>query len=123
MWDRGRYFWQPETLAAARWLREETPPDTHVVGFNVGVLSFFDDRTTTNLDGVMNPQALRALEDRRLLAYVDSLDADYVVDYESYVFFYQLYWGGRVRSRLDPISSFQSPERVLFGSYRIYRFY
>ena len=122
-WDDGRYYWCGDTLRAAQWLRDETPEGTRVAGFNVGVLSYYAERPTTNLDGVMNPNALDALDKRELLAYVDGLAVDFVVDFNSYIFlFYEPLWGGPVNTRLEQEQSFQAPAFALFGTYQIYHF-
>ena len=122
-WDDGRYYWQPDTLRAARWLRNETPEETRVAGFNVGVLAYYSERPTTNLDGVMNPDALDALNERELLAYVEGLGVDFVVDYNSYIFlFFEPLWGGPVITRLEQEQSFEASAFALFGTYQIYHF-
>jgi 4-amino-4-deoxy-L-arabinose transferase-like glycosyltransferase len=121
-WDQSRYYWQPDILEAARWVRVSTPADARVVGLNVGLLAYFDGRTTTNLDGVMNVEAFHALQDRRLLAYVDDLQPDYLVDYDTFIFgLYGTFWGGDIERRLRPVASFGGPQ-TLFGPYRVYRF-
>lgn len=123
MWERGRYYWQADMFQAARWVREQTPSDTRIVGFNVGVLAYFDERTTTNVDGVMNLDALDALRSRDLLVYVQSLHPHYFIDYHSFVFgFFRHFWGGNIRARLDAVASFHDPATDLYGPYRIYRF-
>ena len=122
-WDDGRYYWQPDTLRAARWLRNETPEETRVAGFNAGVLAYYSERPTTNLDGVMNPDALEAIDERELLAYVEGLGVDFVVDYNSYIFlFFEPLWGGPVITRLELEQSFEARAFALFGTYQIYLF-
>jgi hypothetical protein len=82
----GFYPAQLDMLEGARWVNAETPPYARVGGFNSGILSYYSGRTTVNLDGVMNPDAIQAMRNRRLVAYMVERDLDYVVDFT--------YWPG-----------------------------
>ena len=73
-WRRGALFrnvdWVEGNVGADRW----------VGAFQSGTLGFFHDRTI-NLDGKVNPEALRAIRERRHQAYVVDSPIDYVVDW------------------------------------------
>jgi len=69
-WRTGYHLIQGQNYAAAQYLKENTEPDARVAAFNAGVIGYFSDRTVINLDGVVNSDAFDALQDHRLLAYV-----------------------------------------------------
>jgi len=62
------------------WLAARTPPSAQVGSFNAGLISFFCGRTTVNLDGVMNDNALEALRSGTLCEYVDAQGLNYLAD-------------------------------------------
>jgi len=62
------------------WLAAHTEPSAQVGSFNAGMISFFSDRTTVNLDGVMNDNALEALRSGTLCDYVDAQGLNYLAD-------------------------------------------
>lgn len=68
-------------LQAVRWVEAHVPPSTWVGAPQSGTLGYFHDRTI-NLDGKVNPDALRARASRRLFAYiVDDTPIQYLVDW------------------------------------------
>lgn len=76
----GHLAFQRGNVAAARYLRANTPPDARVASFNAGVIGYFSERTVINIDGVVNPEAYDALRDHRLLAYLREAGVTYVAD-------------------------------------------
>jgi hypothetical protein len=62
------------------WIAARTGPSARVGSFNAGMISFFSGRTTVNLDGVMNDNALEALRAGTLCDYVDAQRLDYLAD-------------------------------------------
>ena len=62
------------------WLAARTEPSAQVGSFNAGMISFFSGRTTVNLDGVMNDNALEALRSGTLCDYVDAQTLNYLAD-------------------------------------------
>jgi hypothetical protein len=54
---------------AAQWLKT-TYPEAVVASFNAGVLSYFSQTELVNLDGVINDEALEAIEHKRLGQYI-----------------------------------------------------
>jgi hypothetical protein len=80
-WTVGYYAWQADhQYAAALWLRDNTPPGTRIGSMNSGIIGYYSERPTTNLDGVVNPQAFEAIQDSRLFAFIQSLGIKYLVD-------------------------------------------
>jgi hypothetical protein len=68
-------------LNAAQWIEARTPPDTRIGIFNSGAIGYFSDRRVVNLDGKVNPAALKALRQNRMRDYVSAAEIDYVVDH------------------------------------------
>lgn len=62
------------------WLAARTAPSAQIGSFNAGMISVFSGRTTVNLDGVMNDNALEALRSGTLCDYVDAQGLDYLAD-------------------------------------------
>ena len=83
------------TLARVRWsdaepggflrgwqtLEGRIDPAATLGAFQAGVFSWFGQRDVVNLDGKMNPDAARALADRKLAEYIESRRVDYVLDW------------------------------------------
>lgn len=72
-------------LAAARWIRENVPPNERLASWNAGELAFFSQRTIINLDGLVNDRAYFALlhAGRAGAEYLRENDVRWVVDYAS----------------------------------------
>lgn len=73
-WRRGALFHNVD------WVEGHVATDTWVGAFQSGTLGFFHDRTI-NLDGKVNPEALRAIRERRHQAYVVESPIEFVVDW------------------------------------------
>lgn len=95
----------------SQWLRANTPPGSVLASFNAGTIGFFSDRTTVNLDGLVNDMTLLEYnyQLRDMTAYLDRLCPDYVVDYFDNMSLAEgelpagtTIWG-IARSRLQPI--------------------
>jgi hypothetical protein len=72
---------------AARWIADNSPPDTVFASWNAGQLGFFSNRTFINLDGVINnvdyyERVLRG--SIPLTDYLFENRVDYIVDYDTY---------------------------------------
>jgi hypothetical protein len=66
---------------AVEWVKMNVPKTTWVGAIQTGTLGFFHDRTI-NLDGKVNPYALKAsIEDGHVLNYVLRSDIHYLVDW------------------------------------------
>ncbi len=63
------------------WIKEHVPRDATIGSFQSGVLSYFLPNRCVNLDGVVNPAALRAMRERRLWSYIRDQKVDYIVDW------------------------------------------
>lgn len=69
-----------ETVAAARWVEAQTPPDALVAAHDVGALGYFSGRRLVDLAGLVSPEAIPFLGDpEAMAAYVRARGADYLV--------------------------------------------
>ncbi len=108
--------------ATARTLATTLPPGARIAGFNAGILSYYAQRPTVNLDGVMDPPAFGALKRRDLAVYLKARRVDYVVDFDSYVYGeFGRYWGADPAVFLTSLPLRESaPAPANFGSYRVF---
>ena len=72
--DRHQHF------QVVEWVEEHVDPETWVGAVQTGTLGYFHDRTY-NLDGKVSPEALEAVEARRIPAYVVDKDIQHLVDW------------------------------------------
>ena len=73
-----------------------------------------------NLDGVVNWDAIEAMDERRLLEYARSRGATHLVDYQAYIFntFYPFFEEG-FQTQLVPVTEL-SPEFPPYGAVEVY---
>jgi len=81
-WKRGLYPWQAQMKEAALRVARELPTEVRIGSFNAGIPAYFSDRVVINLDGVVNGEALKALRERRLLAYAREAGIGYILDWK-----------------------------------------
>jgi len=61
---------------------EQIIPQGSVIGcFQSGIIGFYSDRKTINLDGVVNQNALRAMQENRMGEYVERERINYIMDW------------------------------------------
>lgn len=98
-----RDVWGNFYLFPARWIeRNVTPPET-VGMFQSGTTGFLAPDAVVNLDGKVNAGALRALQEDRLPAYVDSMRFDYLIDWDYFID--RALADSAVRSRYMPVDT------------------
>ena len=127
-WKEGSFPWQIESVATAKWLKNNTPQDAVVGTFNAGIVAFFSERKTINLDGKINNPALKAREQNRLLAYINGQKIGYLVDYPQYFRNYEKFMGGNLGDDFEIIyelpkidySSIREKSQIRDELYKIY---
>ncbi len=82
VWRVGLYPWQEQMRETAFWISSHLPNEARIGSFNAGLYGYYSRHTVVNLDGVVNPKALEAIQHRRLLAYMVEEDISYLVDYD-----------------------------------------
>jgi hypothetical protein len=107
------FWWSratPNNLAetryeASRWIAAHLEADAVVGSFNAGQLGFFSDRSVVNLDGLINnvtyfENVIQDESSDALLAYMDRVGIDYVVDYQLGR------WHGSIESKFTTVQEF-----------------
>jgi hypothetical protein len=82
----GYYPWQSgHQYEAALWARDNTPPDALLASMNSGIIGYYSGRATVNMDGVVNPAAFAAIQERRMLDFMRGLGVLYLIDSDNAV--------------------------------------
>jgi hypothetical protein len=79
------FQFQLNVLAGARWIEGHTPPNARVGAYNAGVIGYFSHRDVVNLDGVVNADALSALQDCRSGDYIREMRIAYLADLQDWL--------------------------------------
>ena len=66
-------------IRMGEWINQNTPPDSKIAAFDIGVLRFVGDRETVDLGGLVDPEAHPCLERRDCGEYVREKEADYIL--------------------------------------------
>lgn len=68
---------------SAVWLKDHTPPGVRVAAYSAGIIGYFSERVTINLDGLINNLELLPYRfgPKTMTEYLDLVCADYVADY------------------------------------------
>lgn len=74
--ERPSSYW-----VAAQWANENTPEDAVLGVFQTGIFGYFVERSFYGLDGKINRDALVAMKERRIDAYVREQQIDYLMDW------------------------------------------
>jgi hypothetical protein len=72
-------------LEVARWIRERVPPEVRVGTVQSGVVGYYAGRPVVNLDGKVNPLAMRALREGRMWDYLGRERIDLFGDWQDLV--------------------------------------
>jgi hypothetical protein len=73
---------ETEMVAAARWVRDNTPSGALIAAHDIGALGYFGERRLIDLAGLVSPEVIPILRDEAALAaYLDARDADYLVTF------------------------------------------
>jgi len=89
----GRQPWMRSQINAAEWIMNNSKFDDNVGAFNAGLISYFSNRRTINLDGVINNNAARAIIKNNLGKYILDSQIDWLVDIDSFFKEYEMFWG------------------------------
>jgi hypothetical protein len=123
-WQTGLYPWQVQYhYSGAQWARENLPQDAVIGGMNSGIMGYYSNHRTVNLDGVVNPGAVAAIQRYDLLNFMQAngithyIDIDYVLQRE-----YGLFMGPEnYRDAFEEIAVLAEPYHAFLGSLRAYR--
>ena len=104
MLQQETYPWQRVHLRAATLIRHGLDPHQRIGAFNAGILGYFSGRPVVNLDGVVNPEALEAMRNKRLYGYLEQRDIRYLVDAPGAISQHSVWGGPRYSTGFAPIS-------------------
>lgn len=121
-WSIGYYPWQQRhQYAAALWVRDNTPPGTLIGSLNSGIIGYYGERPTVNLDGVVNTQAFAAIQESRLFDFIKSAGIRYFVDTDfALANEYGVFMGAGYPEGLQEVASMPEAYPEL-GYIRVYR--
>jgi hypothetical protein len=93
---------ESEMVAAATWIRENTPEDAIVAAHDIGALGYFGERQLVDLAGLISPEVIPFIRDEDLLAiYLDESQVDYLVTFPG--------WYPVLVARAAPVFSTDAP--------------
>ena len=120
-WRAGFYPWQRYMLEGARWIATSMPEGSVASSFNSGLQVYYAGRPVRNLDGVVNWEAIHALDEKRLMAYLQEEGIDYVVDFSYYPFqSFRPFFETDYQAQLELVATL-SPEYPPYGRLQVYR--
>ncbi|MER3544616.1 MAG: hypothetical protein C4311_08420 [Chloroflexota bacterium] len=71
-----------EMVAAAKWLREHTPPEALVAAHDIGAIGYYAERPLIDLAGLVTPEVIPFMRDEaRLKAFIQAQKAAYLVTF------------------------------------------
>ncbi|MDM7916100.1 MAG: hypothetical protein QUU85_12660, partial [Candidatus Eisenbacteria bacterium] len=98
---------------AAAWVDAHTVEGDRVASFNSGSFGYLSPRPVVNLDCVVNNPGMEALEQRRLLAFLEERGVRYLLDDPFYVNRYMnAYAGGDWKAAVVPVETLRERMRV-----------
>jgi hypothetical protein len=116
---RGRYWFQADQLAAARWIAVNTPEDDVVGSWTAGIYGYFSQRCVVNLDGVVNWDAIYAYQARDLYGYMLEQRIRWLVDFDEFVTDFTRFYGVEPEAFLTPVQAFEDAQAP-FGRLVVY---
>ncbi|MBS3052187.1 MAG: glycosyltransferase family 39 protein [Candidatus Aenigmarchaeota archaeon] len=79
-WTRGYTPWQTMMYEGSLWIKNNTGKDVVVSSFNSGLIQYYSQRRTINLDGVINFEAIKSIENKNVTDYIKSKNSTYFLD-------------------------------------------
>jgi hypothetical protein len=74
-----------DLFRTSEYINNNIESDAIVGTFNAGIVGYFSNRTIINLDGLVNNEALEALEQKRLFQYILDENISYLADHHDVV--------------------------------------
>lgn len=92
-WQKGLFPFQKQLYESSVWLKENTPENSKIGAISAGLYGYMNGRTI-DLAGVVNEEAYRAMREKRIFAYLQEKQIDYLVDREDMIQFYSHRFNG-----------------------------
>jgi hypothetical protein len=87
VWREGLFPFQKQLYESAVWIKENTPENSKVGAISAGIYGYMNGRTI-DLAGVVNEEAYKAMREKRIFAYLQEKQIDYLADREEMIQFY-----------------------------------
>ncbi len=76
---------ETEMVASARWIAENTSPETVIAAHDIGAIGYFGRRTLVDLAGLISPEVIPIIRDEeKLSAWLNEKQVDYLVVFEGW---------------------------------------
>ncbi len=79
-WNRGYVPWQIMMYEGGLWVKNNTKTNIIIASFNSGLIGYYSERSNINLDGVINFEAIQAIEKNNITNYIKSKNVSYLLD-------------------------------------------
>ncbi|MBI2610942.1 glycosyltransferase family 39 protein [Candidatus Kaiserbacteria bacterium] len=76
---------QRQMLETTQWMNDNLPADALLGAFNSGIQGYFSTHRVVNLDGLVNNEALAALQRKDVWGYMQDEGIEYLADYDLYL--------------------------------------
>jgi hypothetical protein len=95
------------------WQNKNLPIGSNIGVFNAGIQAYFSKHSVSNLDGLINNNASKALIDGHLWKYIQSQNIDYITDFDSYMTYrYKDFFGEDIFKHLKKIHTIKGPKDI-----------
>ncbi|MCP4231709.1 MAG: glycosyltransferase family 39 protein [bacterium] len=118
---RDSYDWQIEMYRGALYVLDH--PDDKFAVYDGGIVNYFSDGAAFPIDGNINPDAHRAVVERRMFQYMKSNGVDYLIGYGDWNDKqYGPYWPNPFDEIFEEIpNGLDDPDVSFMGKYSVYR--
>ena len=79
-WNQGYFPWQEFTYKETGWIKNITEEGDILASFNSGIITYYTEHKTLNLDGLVNPYGLGFLKNKSVINYMKSKNVSYFID-------------------------------------------
>ena len=79
-WNEKYFPWQTVMYKWTEWINNITDKSDVLASFNSGIITYYTERKTLNLDGLVNPYGLDFLKNRSVINYMKSKNVSYFID-------------------------------------------
>jgi hypothetical protein len=87
IWEKGLFPFQKQLYESAVWINKNTEENTKIGAISSGIYGYITQRTT-DLLGVVNVEAYRAMREKRIFSYMKEKNIEYLVDREDMIRFF-----------------------------------
>lgn len=110
---KGREYLQETMYAISLWQNKNLPIGSNIGVFNAGIQAYFSKHSVSNLDGLINNNASKALIGGHLWEYIESQNIDYITDFDSYMTYrYKDFFGEDIFKHLKKIHTIPGPKDI-----------